>query len=270
MANNDIQAVKDLVDLPIGDMLRAIAVGIADAQFQLDKSSMTVTELMSGTRMLRDLDTGKLIDGDGNETTTPVMLDSRIFFGYHLENGRRVPDKLSMMELGFTPTFYQFVDTVIEVKVAVRMTRSEPTDASNGEPDYHVNTTPVDAGYCGSYGFNAEFASSVKTKLVAVPPPASLEERVARLARQESESPEPAAPGADATPLETPETRTIEAPAEEPGAAGKTASRKKAKKTTKSKKKATKARKASKAKRTTTAKKTKTAKRSRAKKGKKR
>ena len=28
-----------------------------------------------------------------------------------------------MIELGFTPTFYQFVDTLIEVKIAIKISR---------------------------------------------------------------------------------------------------------------------------------------------------
>ncbi len=31
----------------------------------------------------------------------------------------RVPTRLSMLELGFAPVFYQFVDTIIEVKIAI-------------------------------------------------------------------------------------------------------------------------------------------------------
>ena len=31
-------------------------------------------------------------------------------------------EELSLMELGFTPTFYQLVDTILEIKVSISMT----------------------------------------------------------------------------------------------------------------------------------------------------
>ena len=69
----------------MGGMIRSMALAIAQAQWELDKSSMTVTELMSGQRLLRDLDTGKLLDQDGKptgETTQPIIIDSRVYFGH--------------------------------------------------------------------------------------------------------------------------------------------------------------------------------------------
>jgi hypothetical protein len=48
-----------------------------------------------------------------------------------------------------------------------------------------VTTTPVDARYASSYNFSAEMTSKVKTKLVPVPPPAILDERIRALLEQE-------------------------------------------------------------------------------------
>lgn len=266
---------QDLLDVPMGDMIRDMAFAIADSQYQLDQSSMRTAEMMGGLQ--------SVIDSRGNQTFD----DSRVFFGYEYmtveqalyyaifddsltgaldddsirlkevvfeiieemaktEGGDtvdvkslkdfsrdgatddtvsntlntqvggerladkvvRVPTRLSMMELGFTPTFYQFVDTIIEVKIAIRMTRERAYErtVSNASRDLQrrsgrsgsagltwplgvrksntyrsnssVQTTQVDATYSQKYSYTAEGASLLRTKMVPVPPPAVLTERI--------------------------------------------------------------------------------------------
>ncbi len=263
---------QDLLDVPMGDMIRDMAFAIADSQFQLDQSSMRTAEMMGGLQ--------SVIDSRGNQTFD----DSRVFFGYEYmtveqalyyaifddaltgsldedsirlkevvfdiieemaeaegagattvqplrtinkqedvaaklesisiggeklaEKVIRVPTRMSMMELGFTPTFYQFVDTIIEVKIAIRMTRERAYErtTSNASRDRQsssgrstrvglswppgvrksktyrsnssVQTTQVDATYSQKYSYSAEGASLLRTKMVPVPPPAVLTERI--------------------------------------------------------------------------------------------
>ena len=78
MAIGGVSVGQELLNVPMGDMIRAIALAIADAQWALDKSSMVVAELMSGQRLLRDLDTGELMDAQGKRTGTPTIVDSRV------------------------------------------------------------------------------------------------------------------------------------------------------------------------------------------------
>ncbi|MCB9797590.1 MAG: hypothetical protein H6741_33290 [Alphaproteobacteria bacterium] len=273
----------DLLSVPMGDMIRQMALSIAEAQFELDKSSIMVAEMMGGQRLLRD-EEGRLIDYDGNllvnqrdeggnaiydergnlvyeEGQGPRVIDSRVFFGYSYEpvigedgepvawpNGAtkmvRKPRLVSMLELGFTPNFYQFVDTIIEVKIAIKMTQS--TEDTTREQDYSKTTTQqdltqtvktgsysynqysgssygfsmgqfgmhasryqgtsvsgtnyrtmktgtrnqvavqnVDAQYTSKYNYSAEGASLLRTKLVPVPPPAILEERIRDVMEEE-------------------------------------------------------------------------------------
>jgi hypothetical protein len=192
---------QELLNVPMGDMIRQMAFAIADAQLELDESSIRVAELMSGRYPLRDED-GKLVDAEGKPATDPVYLDSRVYFGEEKDDkGKTVPAQLSMMELGFTPTFYQFVDTLIEVKIAIRITREvertrkvQDKDtvishknkrgalfSPNSSGRLAVSTTTVDASYSAKYSYSAEGASLLRTKLVPVPPPPILEERIRRL-----------------------------------------------------------------------------------------
>lgn len=201
MANGASSVGDVLTSVPIGEMVRSMAMAIADAQFELDKASLIMAEFMSGHRPLRDPASGNfLLDQAGK----PIFDKSLVQFGYTRdENGDPVPNWVSMMELGFVPTFYQFVDTVIEVKMALRINQvTAPIDPATGDVvagstggwdagavrsnGVTVLSTPVDAGYAAAYNFNLEMSSVFKTKLACVPPPAVLEERLRELVRQGS------------------------------------------------------------------------------------
>lgn len=191
---------QDLLNVPMGDMIREMAMAIADAQVQLDEASMQVAEMMSGRPIARDEDGNPIVDENGDIQTA----DTRVYFGQQ-ENaaGEMEPGQASMMELGFTPTFYQFVDTIIEVKIAIKMTRqrgytrrTRTTDRTrtrsssrNGvfsrlfgkdkrSKGYQATTSSVDATYSSKYSYSAEGSSLLRTKLCPVPPPAILEERI--------------------------------------------------------------------------------------------
>ena len=225
---------QELLNVPMGDMIRQMAFAIAEGQYQLDENSINVAEMMGGLTTV--------YDEEGNVSFD----DSRVFFGYEymtLKEARafaliddaltgtmgddvlklndildkigtdadgnplpddseiRVPTRLSMMELGFTPVFYQFVDTIIEVKIAIKITRTreytrtqgnKSTDRTNAYKrkrsfwgtsrssanHSNVSTSQVDATYASKYSYTAEGASLLRTKLSPVPPPALLEERI--------------------------------------------------------------------------------------------
>ncbi len=199
MANGTNPVSNVLTSVPIGDLVRSMALAIADAQFELDKASLLMAEFMSGHRPLRDPHTGNFMIGQDGK---PMFDNSLVQFGYTRDQaGTPTPNWLSMMELGFVPTFYQFVDTVIEVKLALRINQvAAPIDPATGDVvsapaggwgaggrpsnGVMVTSTPIDAGYSSAYNFNLELASVFKTKLVCVPPPAVLEERLRELVRQ--------------------------------------------------------------------------------------
>lgn len=120
-----------------------------------------------------------------------------------------VPTKVSMLELGFSPTFYQFVDTIIEVKISIKYTQegSQTTDSgSSGSASFKshsglkglifgggrnavVSSSHVNASYSQKYSYSAEGSSLLRTKLVPIPPPAILEERIRQQMELAKETP---------------------------------------------------------------------------------
>lgn len=231
---------QELLNVPMGDMIRDMAFAIADGQGQLDENSINIAEMMGGLTTVYD------------EAGNVSFDDSRVFFGYEymtlaeavayatIEDAFtgaldadeavqlievvkkiadevhgvtnidtltddqkaleiRVPTRLSMLELGFTPTFYQFVDTIIEVKITIKITREREFTFSNRNTTRErgaslrrrrwgrsrsigvsrtVSTNQVDASYSSKYSYSAEGASILRTKLAPVPPPPVLEDRI--------------------------------------------------------------------------------------------
>ena len=235
---------QELLNVPMGDMMRQMAFAIADGQAKLDENSINTAEMMGGLTTV--------YDEEGNVSFD----DSRVFFGYEymtlaeavayaiIDDGMtgtlddqeaikmldlvkkvakelhnvdigddnqvpeakkdleiRVPTRMSMMELGFGPTFYQFVDTIIEVKIAIKITReseythtrknnnSSVNSSSRRKRSFwgtrksssygrNVSTSQVDASYSNKYSYSAEGASILRTKIMPVPLPTVLEDRI--------------------------------------------------------------------------------------------
>ena len=79
-----------LTSMRIDELISHLDIGIATGQTELDNACMKIAQFMG---------------------------EARIAFGK--KAGTDEPDELSLIELGFSPNFYQFVDTILEVKVAI-------------------------------------------------------------------------------------------------------------------------------------------------------
>lgn len=212
---------QELLNVPMGEMIKEMAFAIAESQMKLDANSIEVAEMMGGLRSIKE------IGENGVETVT--FEDSRVFFGTQtisvLEakeikedtgyssvkseietkiSGKSdsdritIPARLSMLELGFTPTFYQFVNTIIEVKISISYTQSgEKTNENSsggkvknvkhnglkgllfgGKRNKIVSTSQVNSSYSQKYSYSAEGSSLLRTTLAVTPLPLVLEERI--------------------------------------------------------------------------------------------
>jgi hypothetical protein len=216
---------QELLNVPMGEMIRSMAFAIAEAQLKLDQASIETAEMMGGL---------KTIVGPDNKVT---FEDSRVFFGHEwmtlkaatdlktanasnadpvLDNAIAsvpsgapvtteiaVPTRVSLLELGFAPVFYSFIDTIIEVKIAIKITQESSSTTSTtdtgrsvqGSTSFRglpflrgslnrtrtVSTSQVNATYSSKYSYSAEGSSLLRTKLAPVPTPAILDERIRAL-----------------------------------------------------------------------------------------
>ena len=164
------QVGKELLNAPFPDLVRDLGVGIAEAQYALDQVSIKITQLMAGYKLN---ESGTLV----KDPNSLVKLSDRAGFD----------SSYTLLGLGFTPTFYQFVDTVIELKMSVSMTRS--SEASVQAKARALFVASVNASYSQKYQYSVEGSSLMRTKLVTVPAPTVLEQRIqAILADEENDA----------------------------------------------------------------------------------
>ena len=167
---------QDLLQVPFPEMVKAMATGIAEAQLALDMTSLKIAKLMSGV------------------DEKPGLPENEKYKNLVTFGG----NPYSLLELGFTPTFYQFVDTIIEIKMSISMSQEETKSVStfdmDSEAGFHaglgfmslrggasLRVSTVSASFASKYQYSAEGSSLMRTKLVPVPPPAILEKRIRQM-----------------------------------------------------------------------------------------
>lgn len=181
---------QDLLDVPFPEMIKSMGLAVAEAQFELDRVGIRLAQMMSG-----EYETEEPAPTDDDPNAVEIVKhESYVTFNNQ---------QLSMLELGFTPTFYQFVDTVIEVKVSISMSRSVNVGYKKSSKSKSigvaalpfapvmgagVRSTAVNASFAAKYQYSAEGSSLMRTKLVPVPPPAVLEERIRQVIDEKTQA----------------------------------------------------------------------------------
>jgi hypothetical protein len=192
IANETLKVGNALASVRIDQMILNMAKGIAWGQYDLDKVGVEITKMMGVP--------GTVSIGD---------------------------DKLSMLDAGFIPSFYHFVDTILEMKMEVQIREeqssslslheamSRSVDIETGvELDFKAKVNlfvasaemgmkaslktkhssaysrSMDASHAQKYSQDLSASSLMRTKIVPVPPPEMLVERIKILLerlRKESE-----------------------------------------------------------------------------------
>jgi hypothetical protein len=156
---------KQVESLALADMVGSFALSLARAQQALDSVSLRTAELMAQQQAT--------------------------FFG----------EQLSLLELGFAPTFYQFAESTLEVKASFSMTSAESQERTSSQLRAEAEASiglglggisagattrvcAVDARFASRYSYSAEGSGMLSTRLVPVPPPAELMTRLLAIASE--------------------------------------------------------------------------------------
>lgn len=158
---------QQLLDVPFSDMVANLGMAIANAQKSLDENSIEILKMM------------------GEDDTVSLPMVSVSYDSKKEKDGKtgiEVTDKefkTSMIGAGFQPTFYQFAETVIEVKIAISMNQEATSESTSHNESKETkkswrksraNVSTVDATYSSKYSYSAEGSSLLRTRLVPVPP----------------------------------------------------------------------------------------------------
>jgi hypothetical protein len=209
MANLPVSVGQELLNVPFPEMVEKLSLAIAHAQLALDLNSIKTAQALANTTIPEGtvaVAIKETVDADGNVTNTEVLYNDK---------------EMPLLAFGLNPTFYNFADTIIEVKMAITMvierastvsfgskfsfenkTKFTTSFKSGGLASLLVgkgsasleNTTTVaysatfDAKYSSKFSFKEEGASLLRTVLRPVPPP---QRAIPKITVQEPAAPPP-------------------------------------------------------------------------------
>jgi hypothetical protein len=156
-------------------------------------------DLARGLQLLEQAPLGKLVEGIGTAIAeAQYNMDRFVIKTLELldnkdDNGVQLPDevgKRSMLELGFTPSFYHFREATITAKIAFSAMKGEEFRVGawlgGGYPG--IFFVAVNASYSNKYSFTADGSSELRTTVVSLPPPGPLTDILTeRMARRQRE-----------------------------------------------------------------------------------
>lgn len=143
---------QELLNVPFPEMVVQLAGAIAEGQYKLDLISCDIAKMMAKEKVV--LPKLSADDADGVFET-------------------------SMLGAGFQPTFYQFTDTIIEVKMAITMSKTRETKIdTKAKAGFGCFSASVNGSYSSKYSYSVEGSSLLRTKITPVPPNTFIEKYV--------------------------------------------------------------------------------------------
>jgi hypothetical protein len=158
MSNTQGKITKMLEQAPLGKMIESMANALVDAQSGLTMKTVEAIEKLSQQKVKLPNDT----------------------------------QEYSLLTLGLIPSFMHFSEATISAKLVFSCSESEETSL-NAQAGGSVGafSASVNAGYSNKYSFSAEGASELNARIISVPPPDILLERLQR-SNQPPATPTPA------------------------------------------------------------------------------
>ena len=179
---------QDLLDIPFGEMVRNLGIAIADGQTAMDRNSLETMKELVKTEVEIVTEVTEVIEPE--ERTVDVDGDTITVTGATVNASGVAPATrtINMLQAGLLPTFYQFTEASIEVKLSITMRedRAGQTSAHQGENEYsyaggwwgfgssRAYASSVDYKTQNTYSYEATGASVLRALLRPVPPPARL------------------------------------------------------------------------------------------------
>ena len=169
---------QELLDVPIADMVRDLAAAVAEGQLSLDRASIDTLRFLASPANAIDLipqvteviaSAPTTLSIGGNDVTVP---------GLSVTQQPVTPVKTTLLQAGLLPTFYQFTEALIEVKLSVTLKETSATQ-TEGRPGFGKRgvmafASPVNFRSQSTYSHTAEGSSLLRVTMKPVPPPVRL------------------------------------------------------------------------------------------------
>lgn len=173
---------QELLNVPFPQMVQSLAMAIAEGQRALDRSSVDTARLLAEEEVDLIEEIHEVIKPAFNDVDVGGGETVRVT-GATVDATRTDPAPYSLLQAGLFPTFYQFTESIIEVKMSIS-TRTSRTRELEAGAKLGVNYGPVSFSAhvnfksSQTYSYSAEGSSLLRTTLKPVPPPARLNPRI--------------------------------------------------------------------------------------------
>ena len=169
---------QELLDIPFGEMLRNLAFAIAEGQLALDKSSIATLQHLMTTNVGLVTQVTEIIE----PSVQQVQVGSRMLpvTGATIRASGAAPVTMSLLQAGLQPTFYQFTEATLEVKLSISVKRTEESESEpNSSPSNvlvkgfktRAFASSVNYRTSNTFSYTADGASVIRATLRPVPPP---------------------------------------------------------------------------------------------------
>lgn len=163
-------ATREEPEIPFDDLIYLLAESISEAQTKLDLSTAEVMETLAETEVDVVPQVTRHLEDDGSLTTETAE-----------------PEARSLLELGFTPTRYQFSEATVEVGVDISVTEEEEREAESEGPRLGLRAGTYEVKEQRKYDRNVEANAQIQARLEPVPVPVELSPQETREGPAESE-----------------------------------------------------------------------------------
>lgn len=195
---------QELLNVPFPEMVFKLANAIAQGQRQLDKASLETARALAKAKVKVIPELYEIITPDPFDVDLPDPPGGSITVtGANVKTGAAKQVDYTLLQAGLMPTFYQFTESIIEVKISISQ-RAEVSSELEMGASYEstveteasasadlflfsasgsVKTSSTFASHVNykssaTYSYSAEGSSLLRTTLKPVPPPERLIPRI--------------------------------------------------------------------------------------------
>lgn len=169
---------QELLDVPIADMVRDLAGAVAEGQLALDRASIDTLKFLASQANAIDL-IPEVVEVIAPATSSVAVNGQNVSVpGVSVTQQPATAVKTTLLQAGLLPTFYQFTEALIEVKLSVALKESSTAETS-GRPGFTKRSVmafaaPVNFRNASTYSHTAEGSSLLRVTMRPVPAPVRL------------------------------------------------------------------------------------------------
>jgi len=171
---------QELLDVPFAELIRNLAFAIAEGQLELDRAAIETLRFLMQTQVPIVPEIAEIIEP--SVRTVSVGGQNIPITGVSIRASGAPPVNMTLLQAGLQPTFYQFTEATIEVKLSISMKQTEERPSSgqsSGTLAARVSAirafaSPVNYRTSNTYSYSAQGSSVMRAILKPVPPPPRL------------------------------------------------------------------------------------------------